>query len=35
MGVRFHNGPIIGTDVFVSLDAIIGGAAASAAAGAC
>ena len=27
MGVPFHNGPIHGTDVFVPLDAIIGGAA--------
>jgi acyl-CoA dehydrogenase len=27
MGVPFHNGPILGTDVFVSLDAIIGGTA--------
>ena len=25
MGVPFHNGPILGTDVFVPLDAIIGG----------
>jgi acyl-CoA dehydrogenase len=27
MGVPFHNGPILGTNVFVPLDAIIGGAA--------
>ena len=27
MGVPFHNGPIVGTDVFVPLDAIIGGTA--------
>ena len=27
MGVPFQNGPIVGTDVFVPLDAIIGGAA--------
>jgi acyl-CoA dehydrogenase len=27
MGVPFHNGPIVGTDVFVPLDTIIGGTA--------
>jgi acyl-CoA dehydrogenase len=35
MGVPFNNGPIVGKDVFVPLDAIIGGPIKSATAGAC